>query len=201
MKPYGFHKKGNRFFEISEDGFINLVGLEKSRLNCFDESAFQIYCGFAIYDPAIARSKPCKWYMYTTLYAGNKGINKNLCWDAGNYYCVCEKEVKDPIFRTAIKDTTANIKKMVLEVIEADVVPIISEVNTSKAYFNSEHSNFRFMDLDYLYKLFGRDILPYLQEEIERCSDPIAGHNKYFRYLKEVYRKISDKYSIFTGDN
>ncbi len=33
LKPYGFRKKGNKFFKISEDGFITLIELQKEELS------------------------------------------------------------------------------------------------------------------------------------------------------------------------
>ena len=194
LKPYGFRKKGNKFFKISEDGFITLIELQKERFNYSDESAFQIFCGFAIYDPTVAKDKLHEWCMYTTLYIGNKGINKNGNWSSGNYYCICKKKLGNSLFVNAVKDTPVNIKRMALEVIETKVVPIISEINTSKDYFYSKYFRFHFIALDYLFKLFGKDVLPYLQEQIDIYSDPSFTDYKQAQQLKEYYLKMYDKY-------
>lgn len=194
LKPYGFRKKGNKFFKISEDGFITLVEIQKERFNYSDESAFQIFCGFAIYEPTVAKDKLHEWCMYTTRYIGNKGIKKGN-WSMGNYYCISKEKLENPLFRTAIKDAPANIKKMVLEVIETKVVPIINEINTSKDYFYSKYFHFHFIALDYLFELFGKDVLPYLQEQIDIYSDSSFADHKQAQQLKEYYLKMYDKHS------
>ena len=195
LKPYGFRKKGNKFFKISEDGFITLVELQKERFNYADESAFQIFCGFAIYDPAVAKDKLHEWCMYTTLYIGNKEINQKGNWSSGNYYCLCKEDLENPLFINAVKDTPANLQEMVLEVIETKVVPLIREINTSKDYFYSEYFHFHFIALDYLFALFGKDVLPYLQEQIDIYSHPSFADHEQAQQLKAYYLRMYEKYS------
>lgn len=194
LRPYGFRKKGNKFFKISEDGFITLIELQKERFNYSDESAFQIFCGFAIYDPTVAKDKLHEWCMYTKFYIGNEGILDDGSWSFGNYYCICKEKLEYPLFNHAVKDTTAIIKKMALEVIETKVVPMISEINTSKDYFYSKYFHFHFGALDYLFELFDKDVLPYLQEQIDIYSDPSFVDHKQAQQLKEYYLKMYDKY-------
>lgn len=55
--------------EVADYQYIDSV-------NYSDESTFQIFCGFAIYDPTVSKDKLHEWCMYTRLSIGNKGINK-----------------------------------------------------------------------------------------------------------------------------
>lgn len=193
LRPHGFRKKGNKFFRISEDGFITLVEIQKERFNYFDESAFQIFCGFAIYEPAVAKDKLHEWCMYTKFYIGNKGMLDDRSWSFGNYYCIGKENLEHLLFNYAVKDTAANIKKMVLEVIETKVVPMINEINTSKYFFYSKY--FHFGALDYLFELFDKDVLPYLQEQIDIYSSPSFSGHKQAQQLKEYYLKMYIKHS------
>ena len=194
LKPYRFRKKGNKFFKISEDGFITLIELQKERFNYADESAFQIFCGFAIYNPIVAKDKLHEWCMYTKFYIGNEGTLDDRSWSFGNYYCICKEKLEYPLFNHAVKDTAANIKKMVLEVFETKIIPMIDEINTSKDYFYSKYFHFHFGALDYLFELFDKDVLPYLQEQIDIYSDPSFADHKQAQQLKEYYLKMYNKY-------
>lgn len=195
LKPYGFRKKGNKFFKISEDGFIKFVEIQKARFNYADESAFQIFCGFAIYDPTVAKDKLHEWCMFTTLYIGNKEISNYGNWNPGNYYCLFNEGVKHYLFVNAIRDIPTNLKRMVLEVIETKVVPIVTSLNTSCDYFYSKYFKFNINALDYLFELFGKDVLPYLQEQIDLYNQPLIVDHQQAQQLKEYYLKMYDKYS------
>ena len=54
---------------------------------------------------------------------------------------------------------------------------------------------FHFGALDYLFKLFDKDVLPYLQELIDIYSDPSLADHKQAQQLKEYYLKMYDKHS------
>lgn len=54
---------------------------------------------------------------------------------------------------------------------------------------------FHFGALDYLFELFDKDVLPYLQEQIDIYSSPSFSGHKQAQQLKEYYLKMYIKHS------
>ncbi len=72
---------------------------------------------------------------------------------------------------------------------------MISEINTSKYFFYSKYFHFHFGALDYLFELFDKDVLPYLQEQIDIYSSPSFSGHRQAQQLKEYYLKMYIKHS------